>query len=405
MTTFDATENRKQSVRHKILKAATKLMNEKGFKETSINEIAQSAGTVDRLIYRHFEGKEELLFSVVEEQMAKWNIFLEEHLQTIHGAENKLRKMIWAHLSHYDANRDYINLVLIECRTNQRFYESSAYKLIRKYARRFLETLKEGVREGVFRKDLNLVLVRDIIFGLLDFESISCLITHEIPESSPIYEDCMQLIQSFLFVYPEEKTPKKDKREIILKSAAQVFAELGYNDATISKIAGLAGVAEGTVYLYFKNKKDLFFSIAEEFFGDLLSKIDKYSELPVHARRMETFIQKHFSYYLSEHEYFVVYLMLVVLEREFYKSPVFQSYSRYMQVVDNIVKDGIAGGCFIPDLNIRVFRNLLFGAFTHVALRWFIVPEGSRYDKHSEADQFTKIIFNILKVNEYNEIN
>lgn len=400
MAEFNTVKNRQESVRQRIFNAASKLMSEKGFKGTSISDIAQSAGLVDPLIYKYFEGKEDLLFSVVEDQMEKFHTFLEEQLKTIQGADNKLRKLIWAHLRFNDLSREYITLVLLECRANQRFYKSRAYELIRQYARRLMGILKEGVDEGVFRSELNLVLIRDIIFGLVDFQAISCLVTHEISEAVQDHEECTRLIQRILFVYPQEKALQKDKKTIILKAAAKVFAEMGYKNATISKIAGLAHVAEGTVYLHFKNKEDLLFSIADKFFQDHLTNIKKYPELPAAVKKMETFIRNQFLYYLSDQHSLVVYLMLVVLERNFYNSPAYQSWRSYIQLLEDIVQEGIEDGCFIPDINIRVFRNLFIGAFTHIVLRWFIVPKKSEYDKHSEVTEFTRIISKMLRVSE-----
>ena len=54
---------------------------------------------------------------------------------------------------------------------------------------------------------------------------------------------------------------KKLKRPLIIDAAIEVFSRKGYQESTISEIAGKANIAEGTIYQYFKNKEDLFFSI------------------------------------------------------------------------------------------------------------------------------------------------
>src|SRR5262245_1256858 len=59
---------------------------------------------------------------------------------------------------------------------------------------------------------------------------------------------------------PEEKS-RNGKYESILRAAAKVFARSGYFNAKVSDVARNAGVADGTVYLYFKNKDDLLTSI------------------------------------------------------------------------------------------------------------------------------------------------
>jgi AcrR family transcriptional regulator len=57
------------------------------------------------------------------------------------------------------------------------------------------------------------------------------------------------------------------RRGQILNAAARVFAEKGYQRATVKEVAALAGVAPGTIYLYFKNKRDLLLAIADQLIG------------------------------------------------------------------------------------------------------------------------------------------
>src|SRR6478672_143600 len=52
-----------------------------------------------------------------------------------------------------------------------------------------------------------------------------------------------------------------DKREAILRSAIKVFAGRGYFNSKVADIAGEAGIADGTVYLYFKSKDEILHSI------------------------------------------------------------------------------------------------------------------------------------------------
>src|SRR6187549_1699554 len=61
-----------------------------------------------------------------------------------------------------------------------------------------------------------------------------------------------------------ERGDKGDKRERIMSSAMRVFASKGFYGAKVSDIADDAGVADGTIYLYFKSKDDLLISLFEE---------------------------------------------------------------------------------------------------------------------------------------------
>lgn len=386
------------STRKKILNASSKVIAQKGFVGSSVSEIAQEAGIKEPTIYQHFKGKEELLFSTSEQHMQDYLYFLNEHLQGISGAYNKLRKLVWAHLRYSDMNKEYMTLILFECRTNRNFYKSGAYKLIRRYAGILLSILDEGVKEGVFRREVDLRVVRDVIFGLLDSEAISCFVTREIPEAAPDHEDIMQLIDRMLLRKYQRKTLPMEKRQRILQAAVQAFAKKGYSNATISEIAGLADVSEGTVYEYFKNKEDLLFCISERHFQDHLDQLEKNFDINNHTKRLRFFIQHHFQLYLNDPDFLVVFLTLVLFNRQFYKSRAYHSLQRYVQALEEVVQKVIDNGGATKDINVRIFRNMFLGVFAHMTLRWFVVTQGENIDKMGEIDRLTALLTDVLFV-------
>src|SRR5262245_36278222 len=65
---------------------------------------------------------------------------------------------------------------------------------------------------------------------------------------------------------------RNGKHEAILRAAAKVFAQSGYFNAKVSDVARSAGVADGTVYLYFKNKDDLLTSIFAWAMGEFINR-------------------------------------------------------------------------------------------------------------------------------------
>lgn len=386
-----AEELRSHNTKQSILNAASKIMNKKGFIESNIREIALEAGVKDAIIYQHFKGKEDLLFSIVEQHMEYFLLFLDEHLQGINGAYNKLRKLVWAHLRYNDINRDYITLVLLECRSNRKFYQTGAYKLIRRYTGILLSILEKGVKEQVFRSDINLHLFRDIILGVMDFEALTCLITHEITEATPDHKNIMILLERMLLCKYKREISPMGKKHRILKAALQAFAKKGYTDTTISQIARLAEVSEGTVYEYFKNKEDLLLSIPEERFQDHLNRLEETFTILDPERKLRRFIQYHFRLYLIDRDFLVVFLMLIQLNRRFYQSRAYDVLRKYMRMLEKLVEENIKNGSFIPDCNVRIFRNMFFGAFTHIALRWFVLMSEEYVDKLNEISEVTDL--------------
>ncbi len=393
----DAFKKRKK-IEERILTAASKIMSKKGFANSGMKEIAATAGVTEPTLYQHFKGKEDLLFSVVEWQMEDSLLYLHEQLQGISGAHNILRKLIWAYLRYNDIQREYINLVLLECRANRNFYKSDAYRHARRYSGIMLSIIQEGVEEGVFRDDIDPPLIRDMILGVLDFEAYTVIVSREIKEATPDHEKIMWFIDRILLTNKEKEESKVQKRQAIIQAAIRLFAKKGYAGATISDIAGKAGVSDGTVYEYFNNKEDLLLSIPEDRFDRHLQQLDETFTIRNKSRRLRRFIRDHFRLYLDDHNFLIVYLLLIQLNRRFRKSRAFNSIRRYSEVFETLVRDGVDGGTFSRDCSIRVFRNLFFGAFTHMSLRWFVVAEKETADKFKEISQLTDFLLRSVEI-------
>ncbi|MFC1825479.1 TetR/AcrR family transcriptional regulator [Thermodesulfobacteriota bacterium] len=384
--------------KEKILNAAVKTMIRKGFSGCTMSDIAQASGLTEPTIYQYFKGKEDLLFSGIARQGVSGYSFYNEHLQGISGGYNKLRKLIWAHLRWSDLHQEYATLSFLECRTNHNFYKSGAYEMIRQYSRMFMGIFKEAVEEGTLRSDLNLTLVRDIILGLLDFEGYTVAITGEIKDSVQDHEDIMRQLDRMLLRKENPSNTKTEKRENILHAATQLFAKRGYTKATISEIASMAHVSDGSVYEYFENKEDLLLSIPEERFANHLKQLEETFTIQSKVRRLRRFIRDHFRLYLEDHNFLIVYLRQIQLNRRFTESRAYQALNGYTKVLEDIVQDGMNSGDFYPDVSIRVFRNMFWGAFTYMGLRWFVVNQSANVDKFSEISEFINLMMDSIQM-------
>src|SRR5919201_2936424 len=92
----------------------------------------------------------------------------------------------------------------------------------------------------------------------------------------------------------QAREQRNDKRARILDAAVKVFAERGYFSSTVAEIARAAGVADGTIYLYFKSKDDLLLRLFEEKMTQLLAAakaaLGEERDAP---SRLKRFIQLH----------------------------------------------------------------------------------------------------------------
>jgi TetR/AcrR family fatty acid metabolism transcriptional regulator len=377
-----------------ILNAAEDIMSEKGLTDSSISEIARRAGVTDSVIYQHFKGKEDLLFSIASERMRDVLTLLKEHLQGIQDAESRLRKMVWFHLNYNDTHPGYARLLLLECRSCKDFYSSDAYQLIREYSAILYDILKQGVDDGVFRGDMSLHVARGIILGALDMENIGCLAAGEAENSVCDFESLASMIRSMIAPpTPIGQEDKNNKAEAVINAALKVFAEKGFSKAKISEIAELAGVADGTVYEYFESKEDLLLSIPVGRYERYLENLSGAFEITHPARKLRRLIMYHFLSFLTDRHFLKVFLLELQLRKHFYGSKAFESFKKYYGIIEDVVKEGIETGAFRPEVNPRVFRNMFLGAFSHMALRWLILKTETETDMMEEINQAAGLLY------------
>ncbi len=95
---------------------------------------------------------------------------------------------------------------------------------------------------------------------------------------------------------------KLSERELqILEVAKVVFAEQGFHKATVDEIASRAGVAKGTVYLYFKSKDELFLKTLEFVFNEMMESVQVPEEIQDPLERLKIGIRRYLEY-LEEHK-------------------------------------------------------------------------------------------------------
>jgi TetR/AcrR family transcriptional regulator, fatty acid metabolism regulator protein len=376
----------------KILVAAEEVMSQKGYASSSISEIARKANVTDSVIYQYFKGKQDLLFSVPGEKLKRQLALLKEHLAGIPDVQSQLRKVIWLQLRYHDAHRGYARLLLMECRSFKAYYSSPAYEILREYTRVVSSILARGVKEEKFRADAPIRLIRDVILGTLDMESISSLTIGEMESGESDFEDVINLVDSMVVSKNQPEGCRINRLDAIIDAAKKVFAEKDFAKATISEIAGLAGVADGTIYEYFQSKEDILLSIATNRLGSYLEQAAGAFDIQSPDRKLRRLIKYHFSRFLSDREFLKVFLMRLQINDKFYVSKAFEIFRNYCKLIEDVIEEGKAAGVFRATVNARVFRNMFLGAFIHMSMRWFVLRESARVDKVEEIELVTDLL-------------
>ncbi len=386
--------------RQSILRAAEVIFSEKGLKDSTITEIATNAGVVDSIIYHYFKNKEDLLFCAFYENMRTAYDELMFQFKGIMGPVSRLGKMVWHHLHSNDFNTGHARIIknlLLECRSNKNFYSHESYAELRKYTDVLLNILKDGVNEGYFRDDINLEVVRDMIMGLLDEVSLSCLQAGEVVNTTSDFDHIMSLLLAMIEKKPAE-TENGDKALRVLRAATEVFAQKGFNRATMVDVGQKAGVAEGTIYEYFKNKQDLLLSIPKERFQSYRSCLEDVfcQEDPV--VKLRHLIWAHFCVFLSDPQFLMVFLNDIKLNKQFYVADSYPSYLQYIEPLYGILNEGKERGVFRSEVDNRIFRNLFIGSFTHLAIRWFVIGKLTPLKMMIEFCQLTDLLCRSLSM-------
>jgi TetR/AcrR family fatty acid metabolism transcriptional regulator len=187
-----------------ILKAAEKVFAKVGFHEARISDIAKEAQVSGSTIYDYFSTKEDLLFSIPAETIREYQKKNLEILQYVHGTANKLRTMIYRHLSLYASDEDYAKVTMLILKGNRNFLRTEAYKVVQESARITTQILEEGVKTGEFRPDLKPYLVRAMIWGTIEHLVTRRSLLGEPKDLMALAEEITNTILEGIVVNPKE---------------------------------------------------------------------------------------------------------------------------------------------------------------------------------------------------------
>jgi TetR/AcrR family transcriptional regulator, fatty acid metabolism regulator protein len=382
--------------RELILQLTEEILPDTGDLNTILSDISKRSGIQGSNIYYYFKNKEDLFFTLVERTVITVLLELDSHLQGIQDPVSRLRKLLWFTLSYHDKHPAWTNLLFFKCRSNKKFYQHSAYKQIRKWGGLGRNILQDGVEKGLFRSDVNLGLIRDIIFGTIDWETLKYHAAHETEGTIQDIEKIISLVLPMIIYKPDIPINIEDKSHRILVAAEQLFSKKGYAKATISDIATLAKVGEGTVYEYFKNKEDLLLSIPRLRFKEQFKNSQDIFDTKSPTSKIKHFFRFHFTISLSQPDFLKLFLFQLQFSSHFFQSEGYKSLLQYSETVNTILNEGKEVGEFRKDIDNRVFQNLWLGSFCHMVIRWLTVRQKTEVDKTEEIDEFISLLVKAL---------
>ena len=163
-----------------------------------------------------------------------------------------------------------------------------------------------------------------------------------------------------------------EKRHLIITAAQEAFSDLGFDRARISDIARRAGVADGTIYLYFKSKDELLISLFEERVAPAMEVIEqavaKGAQDP--RGRFANLIRAYLKTMQEDPSLGSIITMQVRQSRRFITDYDNRPLARFFSVLRSMIDDGIKQGIFRSDLSIDALRWMVFGSLDAFTLAW-----------------------------------
>jgi TetR/AcrR family fatty acid metabolism transcriptional regulator len=179
--------------------------------------------------------------------------------------------------------------------------------------------------------------------------------------------------------------PVTSKRDAILRAAIDVFAERGYFNAQVADVARAAGIAAGTVYLYFKSKDDLLVSIFERSMREGLAKGRAAVAQPCEPReRLLRLARAHLARLGSDRNLAIVFQVELRQSTKFMERFSATLLRDYLGLIREAIADGQREGLFRTDLKATAMAKMLFGALDEMATNWILSRR--RYSLEADAD-------------------
>jgi TetR/AcrR family transcriptional regulator, fatty acid metabolism regulator protein len=181
------------------------------------------------------------------------------------------------------------------------------------------------------------------------------------------------------------RADRADKREALLRAAIQTFAARGFFNAQVADVARTAGVAAGTVYLYFRGKDDLLISIFEMTMKDAIAEGRRsIARMTDPLAQLRAIARLHLDRMSRDRALAVVFQVELRQSTKFMERFSTTHLREYLGIIRDVIVQGQSSGVFRRDLNPTLASKLLFGMLDEMATNWILSRR--KYSLAAEAD-------------------
>ena len=187
-----------------------------------------------------------------------------------------------------------------------------------------------------------------------------------------------------------QKNTLPDKREAILRAGVMVFADKGYFNSKVADIARAAGIADGTVYLYFKSKEEILHSIFDQAMEKFISEgRQELSSIDSPVERLKKIADLHLKRLGDDRDLAVVFQVELRGSTKFMEEFSAAGFYEYLEVIRKTIEQGQKAGIFRDDIKPIICAKILYGALDEMVTNWILSKRS--YPLAPMADEVLKI--------------
>jgi TetR/AcrR family fatty acid metabolism transcriptional regulator len=177
-----------------------------------------------------------------------------------------------------------------------------------------------------------------------------------------------------------------DKPQQIIDAAVRVFARNGYYNSRVSDIAREAGIASGTIYLYFKTKDEILVTLFREKMASFVAHVrTEIAAEPDAVAKIRCLVRRHFAVLESNPDMAEVVQVELRQGHKFFRGASAHEVSAYFDLIAGVLEEGVASGRLRRDLAVKVAVKVLFGAMDQVATSWVLGKRAYRLVDAADA--------------------
>jgi|GEM_PF-1275976 len=193
------------------------------------------------------------------------------------------------------------------------------------------------------------------------------------------------------------KKTKEITRKKLLESAAHEFSIHGYEESSIDDISINAGYGKGTIYNYFKNKQDVFLSVIQSSFNNLVESIkESIKDIDTTEEKLKEAIKTDVRYVINNSSLLMTIIREAYIPDEERSQYVIAETSTIFELYLSLIEDGIKEGCFPEETNPVLSASAIMGMCENLSLS-NVLLKGAFGSEDELAQWIIDFIFNGMK--------